>query len=346
LWHYKQPSLLWSAKVGEDSERQAVKFAPFATEKFVFTVDREGQVTAFDINSGAQTWRTKLNKDITAGISGDDDNLYVASSNGEVFAISQLHGGTIWTSSVSSEVIASPVAGLNFVVVRSLDGKIYSLDKRTGERRWIYTYSVPALSIHGNGRPVIVTDGVLAGLDNGRLVALRDTDGRVFWETSLGDGAGRSEVEKLNDLDADLQIFEPYIYAVNYQGKLAQIDPAQGKPSWSADVSSVSGLTVTEEAVFVTDEFDSVLAFSRATGQQLWKQERLADRRLTAPVSLKDGTVLVGDLQGYLHLLSPTTGGLIGRLQSGVGEIVSRPVIRDDKLFVQGRRGKLAAVSL
>jgi len=342
----RSASLLWSKDAGSSVSRDAVMLSPFVTDKFVYAVDGEGRLTSFDIETGSAGWSVELEKTITSGVSGDDDNLYVASGNGDVYAISQLHGGTLWTSTVSSEVIAAPVAGPDYVVVRSIDGKVYALEKSSGERRWIYTYSVPALSIHGNGRPTVVEDGVLVGLDNGNLVALRGADGRVFWEIPLGNSGGRSEVENLNDLDADVQVFEPYIYAVNYQGSVAQVDATEGSAVWSSEVSSVAGLAVSEAQVIVTDEFDTVWAFNREDGETLWKQDTLDNRRLTGPVITDSGVIAVGDVQGYLHLLSAENGEIVGRLRTGVGAIAGRPVVREDSVFVQGRDGRIAAVDL
>ncbi len=336
----------WSVDTGESSRRDAVKLSPYVSDEFVFAIDAKGKLSAFNRETGATDWTIDLEQNITSGVSGDEDNLYVASGNGEVFAISQSIGGILWTSDVSSEVIAAPVAGPDYVVVRSLDGKVYALEKNSGERRWIYTYSVPALSIHGNGRPTVVADGVLVGLDNGRLVALRAVDGRVFWEVSLGDNSGRSEVEKLSDLDADVQIFDPYIYAVNYQGNVAQVDAAQGSAIWSSEVSSVAGLAVTEQLVIVTDEFDAVRAFDRSNGEPLWSQESLANRRLTGPIATDSDVIAIGDVQGYLHFLSSQDGSIVGRLQTGVGAIAGRPVLRDEKIYLQGRTGKVAAVDI
>ncbi len=336
----------WSVNAGAGSERDAVRLSPYVSDDAVFVVDTEGKLSSINRESGSVEWSVELDRTITSGVSGDDDNVYVASGNGEVFAISQSIGGILWTSNVSSEVIAAPVAGPDYVVVRSIDGKVYALEKSTGERRWLYTYNVPALSIHGNGRPTVVADGVLVGLDNGNLVALRAVDGRVFWEVPLSNNSGRSEVESLSDLDADIQIFEPYIYAVNYQGSVAQIDASQGNAVWSSDVSSVAGLVATDDIVVVTDEFDSVKAFNRSNGDLLWTQDALANRRLTGPVEIESGVIAVGDLQGYLHMLSTEDGSIIGRLRTRVGAIAGRPVVRDGSVYVQGRTGRVASVSV
>lgn len=320
--------------------------SPFVSDDAVFAVDSKGKLSAFNRQTGDTDWSIELDRNITSGVSGDDKNLYVATGNGEVFAISQSIGGTLWTSDVSSEVIAAPVAGDDYVVVRSIDGKVYALEKNSGARRWLYSYGVPPLSIHGNGRPTVVADGVLVGLDNGRLVALRAADGRVFWEIELSGGDGRSEVEKLNDLDADVQVFEPYIYAVNYQGNVAQIDAAEGSAVWSSEVSSVAGLAVSDSLVIVTDEFDAIRAFNRADGEPVWQQEALANRRLTGPVAVESEVVVVGDVDGYLHMISLEDGSIVGRVRTRVGAIAGRPVLRDDTVYIQGRTGRIAAVNV
>lgn len=340
------PTTLWSANVGSGGKRSVVKLAPFVGEENVFAVNADGEVSAFNRTNGEKLWRIDLGTELTAGVSGDETHLYAGSGNGDVFSISQADGSVVWTTRVSSEVISAPAAGNNYVVVRSIDGRVYALEKNSGKRRWLYTYSVPALSLHGNGRPLVVPDGVLIGLDNGRLVALRDTDGKVIWEARLSVGSGRSEIDKLSDLDADPMIDEDFIYAVNYQGVVAQIDPARGQPVWSSKVSSSAGLGINESLVVVSDEVGTVWAFGKIDGEVVWKQENLSHRELTAPVAIQDGNIVVGDYQGYLHVLSGQDGTIIGRVKAAGGQITSRPVLRDNTLYTLGKSGKLSATGL
>ncbi len=336
----------WSTDVGDGGDRAAVRFAPFVTEEQVFAIDSGGTVTALERASGNELWSVELDNDLTAGISGDDEFLFVATANGDVYSLQQLDGSTRWKAEVSSEVIAAPVAGPDYIVVRSIDGKVYALEKESGSRRWVYSYTVPALSLHGNARPLVVADGVLVGLDNGELVALRGTDGRVFWSNVLSDSSGRSEVEQLNDLDADPLVVGPYIYAVNYQGVVARIDPDRGQSLWTTEVSSSAGLSAIEDLVVVTDEFDTVWGLNAEDGSVLWKQESFSYRRLTAPAITADGVVVVGDYQGYLHLLSSSDGSIVGRKKVTSKEITNRPILRDGVVYVQGRSGDVSAVTL
>lgn len=341
-----QSTTLWSARVGSGGKRSVVKFAPFVAEENVFAVNAKGEVSAFNRSTGKMLWRIDLDTNLTAGISGDDAHLYVGSGDGDVYSISQTDGSVVWTVSVSSEVISAPAAGSDYVVVRSIDGRIYALEKSTGRQRWLYTYSVPALSLHGNGRALVVPDGVLVGLDNGRLVALGEASGNVIWESRLAPSSGRSEIDKLSDLDSDPVIDESFVYAVNYQGVVSQIDPARGQAVWSAKVSSSTGLGVNDSVVVVSDEVGTVWAFDKTDGSVVWKQENLSHRDLTAPVSTEDGDIVVGDYQGYLHFLSGQDGRIVGRTRVASDQISSRPVLRDNTLYTLGQSGKLTATGL
>jgi len=181
------------------------------------------------------------------------------------------------TSQTGAEML-SPFVSDDAVFAVDSKGKLSAFNRQTGDTDW-------SIELDRN-----ITSGV-SGDDKNLYVALRAADGRVFWEIELSGGDGRSEVEKLNDLDADVQVFEPYIYAVNYQGNVAQIDAAEGSAVWSSEVSSVAGLAVSDSLVIVTDEFDAIRAFNRADGEPVWQQEALANRRLTGPVAVESEVV-------------------------------------------------------
>lgn len=335
----------WSTGVGEAGPRGSVRLAPYVAQERVFAVDNEGRLTCVDRASGDRIWRVELGQSITAGVSGDAEFVYAASADGSVYSLNQSDGSIKWQARVSSEVVAAPVAGAGSVVVRSIDGRVVALERATGERRWVYNYNVPPLSLHGNGRPLAVPDGYLLGLDNGRLVALSARNGRVHWETALSDGNGRSEVDRLNDLDADVRIAGEYIYAVNYQGSIARIEPASGQLIWSVPMSSTAGFAIDGERIYITDEFDTVWALQLEDGATIWKQESFGNRRLTAPTVIGN-RVVVGDFEGYLHLLSGEDGSVVARRKLGSGEIMLHPINRDDTLYVQDRGGKLAALQI
>ena len=187
--------------------------------------------------------------------------------------------------------------------------------------------------------------GVLLGLDDGSLLALTLDEGKEIWKTQLSRAEGRSEVERLVDLDGNIVIDQQYIYAVNYQGKVAQIEPGQGSIVWSRPMTSTSGVSVDKKLLYITEPDGYVWALDKRTGASLWKMEKLEGRRLTRPVPYRD-YVVVGDLEGYVHLLSKADGSQVARFDIDSSPIVSEPIVRDENLFIQSRGGVLHQLSV
>ena len=253
-------------------------------------------------------------------------------------------GEELWRAAMSSEVLVPPSAGFGAVVVRSVDGRVVALEPEDGEERWSVSNTPPALTLAGYGRPVPVDGGVLVGLDDGRLLALSLDSGRVIWESVLSIPSGRSEVERLVDLDADPRAGGEGIYVVNYQGRAARLEPARGRTTWSVPMSSSVGLAVAGERIVVVDEEDVLHALDRDSGRELWRSEALRGRRLSPPAVLADGAgVLLGDLEGYAHVVSLEDGSLIGRARPAKAPIVTRPIVRGEEVLVLGSDGRLGA---
>jgi len=203
--------------------------------------------------------------------------------------------------------------------------------------RWTYSFDVPSLTLRGNSKPVVVPGGVLAGLDNGKVVALGEKNGRPLWDTTVAPPKGRSPIERMVDIDGALGAGHGVLYAATYQGKIAQIEPKQGHIGWSRDLSSYAGLDVDDQRVYVTDADSNVRALDPDTGTTLWRQDKLAHRRLTAPITIPGTDYLaVGDLAGYVHILSRADGHIVARMGLGGFGIMADPVpLSDGRIAVQ-----------
>ena len=95
----------------------------------------------------------------------------------------------------------------------------------------------------------------------------------------------------------------------------------------------------------MTSDFDAVVALSRAGGTQLWRQEALRLRDLTAPTRYAN-TLVVGDYEGYVHWLSPDDGRFLAREKAAGERISAAPLVVGENVFVQGDDGTLAAFKL
>lgn len=301
----------WVRQLGKGSFEQYLQLVPLVDGERIFFADYRGRVAAFKSFTGERLWKAELNVSLNAGPGGTGD-LLLFGGDAEVIALSRNDGSVIWRAPVSSEVLSVPAHQDNTVVVHTVDGNIIALDAINGEKRWQYTESVPTLSLRGSGKPVIVDNTVFCGTASGKVVALGLTDGTLQWQTQVAVPHGRTELERMVDVDADLAIANGIVYAVSSQGNLVAMVQSNGQLLWSREIASASGISVDAEMLYVTDTVGDVWALSRRGGGTMWKQTALHQRSLSAPVQ-QGNYIVVGDYDGYLHWLSKEDGHLAAR---------------------------------
>ncbi|MDS4028892.1 MAG: outer membrane protein assembly factor BamB [Candidatus Contendobacter sp.] len=334
---------LWEAQVGSGAKNQFIRLTPVLADGRLYAASFDGVVMALDALSGQRLWESATQLSITGGVGVSDNGLVLVGTNkGQVVALRQDNGQEAWRSQVSSEVLAPPRAASGVVVVRTGDGKFTGLDARTGERRWVYAHVMPALSLRGNASPLLTHNLVIAGLETGKLLVLSLDRGLPITEKTIAAPRGRTEIERLIDIDAEPKILGDTLYLVAYRGSVAAIDMHGGNLLWNRELSSYAGLAVDERQVYVSDETDAVLALDRRDGGTRWKQAELTGRRLSAPVATRDH-VVVGDFEGYLHWLGKDNGQVVGRIRAASKAIVAPPLAAGDTVFVQGQGGALGA---
>ena len=337
---------LWSAEVGDGYEEKYLNLVAAVTEDSVFAADREGILQAHKRLTGEKLWSVESELNFSAGPTLGRDKIVMGTSNAEVAAFNTADGTLLWKATVSSEILALPRIDSGTVVVRSSDGRIAALDEKDGHTLWTYERSVPALSVRSRGSPIVAGNLVIDGYASGKLVALRLEDGKLEWEATVALPHGRSEIERLMDVDSVPVIKDDTLYVSGYQGGLAAVNLKDGEVLWRQDkVSSYSGLAASGRELFLTDANSDVWQVAMRDGGDLWKQDAFHQRRLTSPAVIKDYLV-VGDFEGYLHVLSQDDGSLLGRLEVDDTPIEEPPAVFDDVLYVYTSGGKLAAVSL
>ncbi len=334
---------LWQTQVGSGSKREFIRLTPVLAEGRLYAASVDGLVIALDALSGQRNWQTETGLPISGGVGISEDGLVlVGSAKGQVVALRQDNGQEVWRAQVSSEVLAAPRAGHGVVVIRTGDGKFTALDARTGERRWVYAAAMPALSLRGSAAPLLTRTLVIAGLDSGKLLVLTLDKGVPVIEKTLVPARGRTEIERLTDMDSEPKIFGENLYLAAYRGGVIAMDMRDGHLLWSREVSSYAGLDVDERQLYVSDEADAVLALDRRSGEVRWKQAELSGRRLSAPVATSE-YVVVGDFQGYLHWLRKDNGQIVGRSRAASKAIVAPPLAAGTVVFAQSQDGALGA---
>ena len=314
------PTLAWQLPVG----RAQLGFAPLVTPQAIYAAAADGTVVRIDPASGRQVWRASAGKPLSAGAGADALAVVVGTDKGDVLAFSPDDGKALWTAKVGSEVIAPPKAAEGIAIVFSGDGRVYALSTRDGSTVWVYQRANPPLMVRNNAGAVIVRGGVFFGTAGGRLVALDLATGSVGWETTVATPKGATELERIADVTSLPLVDERSVCAAAYQGRTACFDVVRGTALWSRDIGSLGGVASDARHLYVTDDAGAVHALDRSTGASVWKQDRLAARRIGGPQLVGDQVGVV-DVEGWLHLLSPSDGSYVGRVATDGSAPTSQP---------------------
>lgn len=336
---------LWSTKVGSGTDEQRVTLRLAFAGDTLYAADRRGRVVAVGRRDGSRIWERSTDLDITGGLGLGEGQLLIGTLDGSVVALDADDGSERWRSPVSSEVLSPPQMQSGVVIAHSVDGKVFGLDGGAGERKWFYQQRVPALSLRGSSMPVAQGGRVYVGFASGKLAALEAENGRLLWESTIAVPRGRTELDRMVDIDAHVIYDDDILFVTAYQGRVAAVAANTGVLIWARDISAYQPASLTRERLYVTDDRGHVWALARDNGVALWKQEKLQARGLTAPVAFGDYLV-VGDFEGYLHFLSHADGRVLGRIQIDKKGLLEAPVVLDDVLYVYGQGGVLTALAL
>ncbi|MEW5781724.1 MAG: outer membrane protein assembly factor BamB [Pseudomonadota bacterium] len=334
---------LWQASIGKAGE---YVLTPAVVGESVYAAARDGTLARLD--DGRQVWRIETGKVFSGGVGASDRLVVVGTPKGEVLAFHAQDGKLAWQAQVSSEILASPALAGDLVVVRSNDARIFAFDAADGKRRWVYQRPTPALVLRSTAGVVLTDKAIYAGFPGGKLVAISRSNGAALWEASVALPRGTTELERIADVASDPVVETGTVCAVAYQGRLACFDSDNGRQLWARDISSVAGLDIGHRAIVVSDEKGVLQAFDRTGGATLWKQDKLRLRGVGRPLAL-GRKVVVGDFEGYLHVLAEDDGSILARQATDGSAIAAAPRRLkglDDRLVVQTKNGSVLAFSL
>lgn len=336
----------WKASIGNGHDGEFIYLAPLNAGDILYAASADGKVAALDAETGKQIWTSSVKDRIFAGVGGDVNQLYLVSRDADLLALSREDGRELWRASLPTEVLSAPQSNGNLVVVQTTDGRVLAFNANNGDKRWQYDSVVPALSMRAAAAPLVGGDVVIAGFANGKLLALAADSGQPLWQYEIGAPQGRTELERLVDIAGQPLVLDNAILAVGYQGKLALIDLRTGNDIWSKKASSLYAPMVGNGNIYLASANGDLVALRGSDRRELWVQDKLSWRQLTQPVPFEDYLV-VGDFQGYLHVVSQKSGDLVGQMKfDGDGIRVPAQRLRNGNLLIFGNGGNLASYTL
>ena len=335
----------WSAGVSDSEARHFSGLRPAHAKGVVYIADYTGVITALDSRDGDILWRADTELRLGGGPGVGGGIIVAASREGEVVALDTAAGEELWRAQVTSEVLSVPVIAAGVAVVGAIDGRLFGLSTADGKRLWTYDRSVPALTLRGNSSPALVGGMVVYGSDSGKVSALSLKEGLPVWEKSVAYPSGRSELDRIVDIDGDPLVIGGIVYAASYQGAVVALDLETGATVWSKEIAVAANMSADKTNIYVTDRDGNVWALDRRTGTAVWKQDKLLHRQVTGSAVSGD-YVIVADYDGYLHWLSTIDGGFAGRVRADNAAFIAPPVVADGLVYSYSAAGELSAFTV
>ena len=317
---------------------------PFISGEHIFLAKNEGIVSSLSTRNGKEEWKKKTNDYISGSVGYGYKTILYGTLDGEIVALSDKNGDELWRVQLSSEILAPPASDGSIVAVQTSDGKLTALNLKSGDVDWTYTSQVPNLSLRGTSTPIVTNGVVFGSFANGKSVMISADSGSARWELPITINEGKSELDRIVDIDGKAILDGKIFVASTYQGNIMAIDISTGKPLWQEKFSSTKNLTSSRSRIVGVNVKDIVQGFGLSTGVTVWRQDGLKLRELSSPVNIK-GMIAVGDFEGYIHLLDSRDGTFIGR-----SKVSSKPInqisIFSNNLIVTDKSGSLFMLSI
>ncbi len=334
---------IWSKRIGKGADSLYLNLKPTIIGAYLYVASKDGQLAAIDTSNGSIIWKIHdENITYTSAPGSGDGMVLMGTGDGRVIARNAKTGQLRWVARVSSEVLAAPQAFNNVTITRTGDGKLYGLRSETGEELWNYDRTVPSLTLRGNAAPVISGDNVYAGFDSGRFVALDLKTGQAKWDSPLAIASGRSDLERMVDVDSEPTVLRDTVFAASFNGGVSAISTLDGTIKWTREISSFAGLSVGGNLVYVTDADGAIWALNTATGASVWKKETLNERFPTGP-TYYNGKVIVSDYEGYTYWMDATNGDFISKQRFDKSRILSKALNASDMAIIFSSQGRVTA---
>ena len=348
------PSTAWDVSVGSGIGDFYSNLHPAYADSVVYAADRKGTVKALNADDGKEVWSVNLaEKDgwfsrkpalLSGGLTVAGGHVYVGSEKAQVYALDAGDGAVVWKTTAAGEVLSRPTVSDGLVLVHTSNGQLQALDENSGAVKWTVNLDMPALSLRGESAPAVAYGAAIVGGDNGRVSAVLMQQGQMIWQQRISQATGSTEIDRLSDVDTTPVIVNGVVYALAYNGNLTALDLRSGQIMWKRELGSVNDFIVDGNRIYIVDQNDRLLALTTDGGVTLWTQSDLLHRLLTSP-ALYNGSLVVGDAEGYMHWINPEDGRFVAQQKVDSAGFLTDPVVADGKLLIQAKDGTVYAIT-
>ena len=334
--------VVWQESVGEHNGKN---FNIYHLEDFLYVASSDGVIKKLDSTTGDQIWKKELGINLSSGVAGGDENIYVSSIDGFLWCM-DLKGNLIWKTLLNGEIDSLPIIYDSKVVVKLNNYKIVQLNTKDGSVIWKYQAAIPPLTYKSEGKIVHSDKVVYLGLPGGKMIAIDSPTGGLVWESNISRARGSTDIERANDITSHPVINGPVIYGITTNGDISALDRRNGKTIWTKPISSFYGMVFDGFNLFITHDTGSIYSVNKDDGEIEWRQPNLKYRRIKTGTIIND-YIVYGDYEGFVHFLSIDDGSILGRIKLDDTQILNNIIKIDDlKLALMTEGGEIISLKV
>lgn len=299
----------------------------------------DGTVRALSAADGRELWRGDVGTKLAGGIGSDGRFAAVVNRDNELVVLNA--GRVAWKKALPTPVIAAPLVAGERVFALTLDRQVLAFDALDGRKIWELRRPGEPLTLAKAGVLTTYKDTLIVG-QGSRLAGVDPLKGQLRWEASVATPRGTNEVERLADLVGPAVRRGELICARAFQSSVGCVNAERGSAMWNRVVGGTNGIGADDQFVVAGDASDRLSAWKLANGDLAWSADQFQLRKLSEPVVLGK-QVVVGDYEGYVHLLDRDTGKTRSRLATDGSQVVTIALLNDTAL-VATKSGGLFAI--
>ena len=351
------PTRVFTAQVEGSSNTRRLGAAPVIGGGKLFAVGADGQLSAFDAQTGARRWSytAEMGSDLKpssfgGGASYDAGRVYMTDGAGNVVALDADSGAQLWKVKPGGPLRGAPTIAFGSAFVMSQDNQIFAINLTDGAIQWQQSGSSTLAGVFGVAAPAAGQGTVIAGYSSGELIAHRYENGRTLWADALAKTSISTSVSSLTDIDADPIIDQGRVYALGQGGRMAAYELVTGQRIWELNLAGISTPAIAGEWIFTLTDDARLLAIARTTGKVRWLTQlpKWKDMKDSKGPIFWNGPVLAGsnlwvvNSEGEVYRIS--TGEGSASLFRDLGKSVTlAPVVANNTLYVLDDSGQISA---
>jgi outer membrane protein assembly factor BamB len=242
---------------------------------------------------------------------------------------------------------SSPAIGVDDLIIIKLDdGDTSAINIKNNNIEWNYKGRNVPLSIKGSGSIASQNNNIYVPRDDGNIISLVSSSGKLNWLASISPRSGRNELESLRDVEIAPVISNGVLFIGSYQGNLISIDTLNGNIIWSRPMSVMSHFSVDDSSLYISDDSGYIYSIDRYNGSIQWKQNTPNNIQSTQ-IFIIDNYIVSLSVEGHVIVIDKLDGKLLV-FKSVLDDIDPQVngLLQDKVLYIVSKNGRLNAIKI